>query len=37
MLRDDALQPELAGLAKQIRADLSLFEGIDEDPLRPPA
>jgi len=27
MLRDEALQPELASLAKQVRPDLALFEG----------
>ena len=34
MLGDETLQPELAGLAGQVRPDLALLKGIDEDPLR---
>jgi hypothetical protein len=35
MFRDKALKPELAGFAKQVRADLSLLKRADENPLRP--
>ena len=37
MLRDQTFEAKLAGLAKQVRSYLALFEGIDEDPLRPAA
>jgi hypothetical protein len=37
MLRDEALQPELASLAEKIGSYLALFKGIDEYPFRPPA
>src|SRR6516165_8492944 len=35
MFRDKTLQPKLAGLAKQVRPDLSLLKGAEENPLRP--
>jgi hypothetical protein len=34
MLRDKALEAELASLAKQVRPDLSLLKGVLENPLR---
>jgi hypothetical protein len=34
VLRHQALEAELAGLAKQVRADLTLFEGRYEYPVR---
>ena len=36
MFRNQALEPELAGLAEQIRADIALLEGGDEDPIGAP-
>jgi hypothetical protein len=35
MLRDEALQPELASLAGRVRSYLALFEGTEEYPFRP--
>src|SRR3981189_162847 len=35
-LRHKTLKPEIAGLPKQFRADLALFELANENPLRPP-
>jgi len=37
VLRNQALKPKLASLAKQIRTDLALFKWAQEDPLRPAA
>src|SRR5262252_4404908 len=35
MLRDKTLQAKLAGLPEQVRPDLSLLKGAEENPLRP--
>jgi hypothetical protein len=35
MSRDKALESELASLAKQIRPNLSLLKGAEENPLKP--
>jgi hypothetical protein len=36
VLGDDALKAEFAGLPKQVRPDLTLFEFRNENALRPP-
>ena len=35
MFRNQALKAELASLSKQVRSNLSLLKGIEENPLRP--
>jgi hypothetical protein len=36
MFRNQSLEPELASLAEQMRADFALLEGCEEDPIWPP-
>ena len=35
MFRDEALKPKLASLAEQVRSDLSLLKGTEENPFGP--
>jgi hypothetical protein len=35
MLRNQALDAKLAGLSKEVRSDLALLKGTEENPLQP--
>jgi hypothetical protein len=37
MFGNQPLEPELASLEEQIRADFALLEGCEEDPVWPPS